>query len=166
MCSTVEPWGWFEIRLSARPAVKSLVCLYLGFSSDQCRPGQRRQCFSSPPCPSLCFFLIFAADFPCSFPLWSSFSAPLYNCSVSHKNSISTQIYDWGTIISRACTFSLVVCVRERYRVRVCVSSRLVCQVLVTVSVPTVYMCLDEEELPRKSQILSLKMNHCVCFVV
>lgn len=46
----------------------------------------------------------------------------------------------------------------------VCVSSRLVCQVLVTVGAPTVYMCLDEEELPRKSQILSLKMNHCVCF--
>lgn len=67
-------------------------------------------------------------------------------------------------IMSRAYTLSVAVCVIGRETE--CVPSGFVCQDLVTFSEPTVYMCLDEEELNHKSQILSLKMNYCVCFVV
>lgn len=71
-------------------------------------------------------------------------------------------------IMSRAYTLSVAVCVigKETECVCVCVPSGFVCQDLVTFSEPTAYMCLDEEELSHKSQILSLKMNYCVCFVV
>lgn len=93
-------------------------------------------------------------------------SALLYNCSVPHKNhrgsSISTQIYNNWMIIRTLCFFfSLGVCMWESLPF-----SRLVCQVLVTFSASTVYMSLNEEELSCKSQILSLKTNHCVCFAV
>lgn len=43
-----------------------------------------------------------------------------------------------------------------------CLSSRLVCQVLVKFSASTVCIYLDEEELASKSQILSLK-NELLC---
>lgn len=78
-----------------------------------------------------------------------------------HRGSISTQIYDNSMIMSGLCTsFSISPCVSVF--VSVCSLDLFVKSWWHSVQ----QQCLNKEELACKSQILSLKMNHCVCFVV
>lgn len=152
-----------------RPAVKSLHVSIWDSPLISFTSFDLGQCFC--PLPVLMLLSYLHTRLPLHLPAMLLQSALLYKCSVPDikprrkKSSISTQIYDYVkiTIANRPRTlFIRCVWARDYVCVRACVLQT-------CLSIPggiQCTMCLIEEELARKSRILSLKWTIVVVFVV
>ena len=123
--------------------VNSSVSIWVS-SSDQWSAHSSPPLFAHPCASSLSS----RQTSPAPSSPWSSSSLLLYNPAIPHRDQRRRK----AALVHRFTMSGASTHFLRRHTECVCVC---VCQ-----------QCLDEGELSSKSQILSLKMNHCVCFVV